>query len=146
MSCPCQESNDLPRLQLVTVPTEPSRLLSIPIIKAKNKKLFKNYILTLNSVACNANSLFENCKGRKGKVVPVPNPLSHEDVWRSGYIDPRILNLSTTCRCVVSFGRFTPGERVSDKYWIRVWMGPRAGEKSLPVPGIEPKLLGLAHS
>jgi len=31
--------------------------------------------------------------------------LRHEDVWRSGDIAPRILNLGTRWRCVVSFTR-----------------------------------------
>jgi hypothetical protein len=43
--------------------------------------------------------------GSKGKVVPVltNQVLRHEDVWGSGCIDPRILDLGTSWRWVVSF-------------------------------------------
>jgi hypothetical protein len=39
-----------------------------------------------------------SCIYEKGKVVPVLNELSHEDVWGSGYIDPHFLDLGTSWR------------------------------------------------
>jgi hypothetical protein len=48
----------------------------------------------------------------KGKVVPVLNwTLRHEGIWGSGCIDPRILDLNTSWRWMVSLTPrpFTPG-------------------------------------
>jgi hypothetical protein len=53
--------------------------------------------------------LLEECpkiaiKMTKGKVLPVLNQAAcHKDIWRSGSIALRILNLSTRWRCMVSF-------------------------------------------
>jgi hypothetical protein len=53
----------------------------------------------------------------------------HEDVWGSGYIDPRILDLGTSPIWVVTSPpcRFTPGKIAPDTHWIGGWMGCRAG-------------------
>jgi hypothetical protein len=50
--------------------------------------------------------------------------LRHEDVWGSECIDPRILDLGTSWRYVVSLhpGRFIPRERAPGTYWI---VGPQ---------------------
>jgi hypothetical protein len=47
--------------------------------------------------------------------------------WWSGGIAPRILNLVTRWRQVVSFTHFTPSERTPGTHWIGGWVGPRAG-------------------
>jgi len=44
--------------------------------------------------------------------------------WGSGVIVPRILDLGTKCRWVVSF---MPRERTRGTHWIGGWVGPRAG-------------------
>jgi hypothetical protein len=69
----------------------------------------------------------------------------HEGVWGSGYINPRVLDLGTSWRWVVSF---TPrplyrGERAPDTHWIGGWVDPRVGLdeiekwKFLTLPGLE---------
>jgi hypothetical protein len=47
--------------------------------------------------------------------------------YRSGGIAPRILDLGSRWRWVVSFtpGRFTPRERAPGTHWIGAWVGPR---------------------
>jgi hypothetical protein len=79
--------------------------------------------------------------------------LRHEGVWGNGYIDPRILDLGTSCRWSASrLGQFTPGERASGTHWIGSWVGPRTGledmekEKFLPPPGLKLRPLGRPAS
>jgi hypothetical protein len=74
---------------------------------------------------------------------------SNEDVLGSGCIAPRILDLGTRWRWVVSFtpDRFTPGVRTPSIHRIGCWVAPRsslyavARKKipSLPLQGIEPR-------
>jgi len=49
--------------------------------------------------------------------------------WGSKVIAPRILDLGSRWRRVVSFtsGRLTPSERTPGTHWIGGWVGPRAG-------------------
>jgi hypothetical protein len=67
----------------------------------------------------------------KGKVVPVLLTEHHvmKAYWRSGGIAPRILNLVTRWRWVVSFTPryFAPRERSPGTDWLGGWVGPRAG-------------------
>jgi len=46
--------------------------------------------------------------------------------WGSVGITPRILDLDTRWKCMVSFtrGRFTPTERNPGTRWIGDWVGP----------------------
>jgi hypothetical protein len=58
----------------------------------------------------------------EGKVVPVLDQALHsEDIWGSGCINPHFIDLSTSCRWVVSLSCFTEP----------VWM-MRRGDKSYP--------------
>jgi hypothetical protein len=51
------------------------------------------------------------------KVVPVLNyALHHEDVWGSGCIDPRFLDLGTNWRWVVSFTPLPHYHRGKSRY------------------------------
>jgi hypothetical protein len=71
-----------------------------------------------------------------------PRPVNsdnHEGVWGSGYIDPRILDLDTGWRCMVSFTCRPLYLRKKEPHWIRSWVGPRMGlddVKSLPLLGL----------
>jgi hypothetical protein len=65
----------------------------------------------------------------------------HVGVLGSGDMLPRILDLGTRWRWVVSFtpGHFTPRERAPGTHWIGSWMGPRAGldtvlKRKIPSP------------
>jgi hypothetical protein len=63
------------------------------------------------------------------KVVPVLNQASrHEDVLGSGGIAPRILDIGTRWRWVVSFRPrpLYPRERAPGTHWIGGWVGPKA--------------------
>jgi hypothetical protein len=68
----------------------------------------------------------------KGKVVPVLSfnwEQCHRGVWGSGGTAPRITDLGTRWRWVVSFtaGRFTPREGAPGNHLIGSWVGLRAG-------------------
>jgi hypothetical protein len=76
----------------------------------------------------------------KGKsCVPVLSSARHKDVWWSGIIVPRVLNLGTRREWSASrAGRFTVEYRATGTHWIGGWVGPRAGldavqEAGLPV-------------
>jgi hypothetical protein len=63
------------------------------------------------------------------KTYPLLNEAPrHEGVWESGGIVPRILDLCTRWRWVVSFtpGCFTPSKRTPGTHWIGGWVGSRA--------------------
>jgi hypothetical protein len=74
-----------------------------------------------------------------------------EVYWGSEGIAPRILDLGTSIEVSGQLhdpARFIPRERVRGAYWIRGWVGPRAGLDtvakrkiipSLPLPRIEPR-------
>jgi hypothetical protein len=69
---------------------------------------------------------------KNGKVVSVLFLTEHHAMkayWGSGSRAPRILDLGTRWRRVVSFtpGHFTARERASGIHWIGDWVGPRAG-------------------
>jgi hypothetical protein len=80
------------------------------------------------------------------KKYPVLNEsLHHEDVWVSGGIAPRILNLARSGGewLASHYGHFIPEERAHSIRWIGGWVSPGAGvdavvkRKSLALPGIE---------
>jgi hypothetical protein len=79
------------------------------------------------------------------KVIPMSNEaLRHEDVWWNACVAPRILNLCTRWRRVVSLPFYSreksPWYALNDRRLGRPQRryGPRAEEKNLlPVPGIE---------
>jgi hypothetical protein len=64
----------------------------------------------------------------------------------SGYIDPRFLDLGTSCRWALSFTSCPLYRRGT--HWIGGWVGPRAGLddvekiKLLTLPGLELRPLG----
>jgi hypothetical protein len=75
--------------------------------------------------------------------------------WGSGYIAPRILDLGTRWRWVASFTARSlyPQKRAPATYWIRGWVGPRAGldamvkrKNSQPLPEFEPPIIKLETS
>jgi hypothetical protein len=63
----------------------------------------------------------------KSKIVHVLNWLRtcHENVWGSGCVDSRFLDLDSSWRWVVSFT--PPGERALGTHLIGGWVNPRAG-------------------
>jgi hypothetical protein len=71
--------------------------------------------------------------------------LRHEDIWRSGCIDPHFLTLALAGGewSALRPGRFTPKERAPGTHRIGGWMDPGArlddGEKRkfLTLPGLE---------
>jgi hypothetical protein len=93
-----------------------------------------------------------NSKGKKVKLsLDLTNKAPrHEDVWGSGCIDPRFLDLGTSWRWVVSFTPrpLYPRERAPGTHWIRGWVNPRAGLdhmekcKFFTPPGFELQPLG----
>jgi hypothetical protein len=66
--------------------------------------------------------------------------IAYEDVWRSGCIDPRFLDLGISLKSVISF---IPGERAPGTHWIGGWVSPRGSLddiqkwKFLPPSGLE---------
>jgi hypothetical protein len=82
----------------------------------------------------------------KGKVIPLLLLTEHntmEAYWSSGGIAPRILDLGTRWRWVVSFTprsiyaqRKNPGS-----HWIGGWVGPRAGLDAVLLPGLESPII-----
>jgi hypothetical protein len=76
--------------------------------------------------------------------------LRREDVWESGYVDPRILDHDTCWRWLVSF---KPRPLTPCAYSLGGWVGPRTdlddveSRKIISLPGIELRPLGIpAHS
>jgi hypothetical protein len=76
--------------------------------------------------------------------------LHRKDLWGNGGIGPRILDLGTSWRWVVSFTtrpRYLRGKRLCT-HWIWSCVGPRArlddmeSTKMLPLPGLELRPLG----
>jgi len=55
-----------------------------------------------------------------------------KDVWGSGGIAPRILNLGTRWRFTPQL--LQPRERIPSTRWIGGWMGPRAGDEKKEIP------------
>jgi hypothetical protein len=62
-------------------------------------------------------------EGNKKREIKVT--LCHEDVWRSGSIDPPFLTLPLNGdeRSAIRPGRFTPRERAAGSHWIGGWVG-----------------------
>jgi hypothetical protein len=80
--------------------------------------------------------------------------LRHEGVWRSGCIDPRLLELDTGWRWVVSFTPLPhyPRGKSFGTHWIGGWVDHRAGLdnmkkwKFLTLPVLELRPLGRPAS
>jgi hypothetical protein len=75
----------------------------------------------------------DRCKVRQGKVklslCLTNEAVRHEDVWGSGCIDPRFLDLGTSWRRMVSFTprSLYPCESVPGIHCIGGWLDPIAG-------------------
>jgi hypothetical protein len=90
---------------------------------------------------------------RNGKIVPLLKALCQEGIWESGYIDPRILDLGTSC-WVVSFTPrpLYPRRRTPGIHWIGGCVGPWTGledekRKISPLQGLVLRPLSRpAHS
>jgi hypothetical protein len=77
-----------PHSALKTYILTPKACLSGPLVT----KAWRVFTLRMKETVC-------RCGGYKGKVVPMLKELPcHEDVWGSGGIAPRILNLGTRWR------------------------------------------------
>jgi hypothetical protein len=72
-------------------------------------------------------------KEREGEVFSrTDEALCHEDVWRSGCIDPRILDSTIFGELSASsIGRFIPKERTPRIHRTGGWVGPETGIKDV---------------
>jgi hypothetical protein len=59
----------------------------------------------------------------------------HEDVWGTGYIDPRFLDLDASSRLVVRLSPqpLSPPNIIRVTHFLRGWPGLRAGEVNIIV-------------
>jgi hypothetical protein len=78
------------------------------------------------------------CKKVKLSLCLINSALCHENIWGSGCIDPRILDLGTSWSWVISFTSrpLYPGERVPGNHrtggWVGSWTGLDDEEKRKP--------------
>jgi hypothetical protein len=113
------------------------------LLKPSNRK--KNITLNLSV----AHITWKKYCKTKFSLCLTNEVLRNEDVWGSGGIDPRFLDLGTSWRWVVSFTPrpLYPGQSAPGTNWIGGWENPRTGldimEKwtFLPPPGLEPQIL-----
>jgi hypothetical protein len=86
-------------------------LLTLPPVnfyKPTTSIVQASYILSTN-ICLEEACYYYICSHKKVKLSLCLNNLAlcHEDIWRSGCIDPRFLDLGTSCRWVVSFTPWT---------------------------------------
>jgi hypothetical protein len=79
---------------------------------------------------CKAKELPVKVRKVKLSLCLINEALCHKDIWGSGCIDPRFLDLSTSSGGEWSAsrpGHFTAGERAPSTHCVGSWVGPRAG-------------------